>query len=214
MAENSFTWVADESEDEATNGKMGFLEHLDELRTRLIRSCVAIAAGMLVAFAFVDRISDFVLAPTLACCRAGGSLIMTRAWRRAVVLSGSRAHRRRGAAAPFVHLSSLAFHRAGTLRPREAVDDPVQSSLTLLGTLSERSSATTSFFPSMMSFFRTFDSPHMRFMPRVEDTFELYKKRPDRMVAVFQNSDVVFVLARMQLVTAPIPAGGTSSTRS
>jgi hypothetical protein len=30
-------------------------------------------------------------------------------------------------------------------------------------------------FPSMMAFFRTFDSPRMRFMPRVEDTFALYK---------------------------------------
>ena len=28
---------------------MGFLDHLDELRTRLIRSCVAVAGGMLIA---------------------------------------------------------------------------------------------------------------------------------------------------------------------
>ena len=50
---------------------MGFLEHLDELRTRLIRSCLAIGVGMLVAFFFVDRIADFVLAPTLRMLPAG-----------------------------------------------------------------------------------------------------------------------------------------------
>ena len=37
-----------------TEGSMGFLEHLDELRSRLIRSCVAIVAGMIVAYSFVD----------------------------------------------------------------------------------------------------------------------------------------------------------------
>ena len=78
MAETHYRVPPEESEDDATNGKMGFLEHLDELRTRLIRSCVAIVAGMLVAFAFVDRISDFVLAPTLRMLPAGATLIMTR----------------------------------------------------------------------------------------------------------------------------------------
>jgi hypothetical protein len=32
-----------ESEDEQAVGKMGFLEHLDELRSRLIYSCIAVA---------------------------------------------------------------------------------------------------------------------------------------------------------------------------
>ncbi len=58
--------------------KMGFLEHLDELRTRLIRSCVAVAAGMTIALLFVDRIADFVLDPTLRMLAPGTSLIMTR----------------------------------------------------------------------------------------------------------------------------------------
>jgi Sec-independent protein secretion pathway component TatC len=42
---------------------MGFLEHLDELRTRIIRSCIAIGVGMVVAFAFYDRLADIVLDP-------------------------------------------------------------------------------------------------------------------------------------------------------
>ena len=57
---------------------MGFLEHLEELRTRIIRSGIAIAAGMLVAFFFVDRIGDFVLAPTLRTLPPGESLIFTK----------------------------------------------------------------------------------------------------------------------------------------
>ena len=37
-----------------TVGKMGFLDHLEELRGRLIRSCLAIGAGMIVAFVFAN----------------------------------------------------------------------------------------------------------------------------------------------------------------
>src|ERR1700730_6549430 len=57
--------------------KMGFLDHLDELRKRLIRSCIAVAVGMLVAFAFIDRIVNFVLAPTRRMLPPGTRMIYT-----------------------------------------------------------------------------------------------------------------------------------------
>jgi sec-independent protein translocase protein TatC len=74
--------------------------------------------------------------------------------------------------------------------------------LTTLGTLAGALFSHYLLFPSMMAFFWTFDSPRMRFMPRVEDTFELYKNILIGMVAVFQIPTLVFFLARMQLVTA------------
>jgi Sec-independent protein secretion pathway component TatC len=42
----------------------------------------------------------------------------------------------------------------------------------------------------------------MRFLPRVEDTFELYKNMMIGMVLVFQMPTLVFFLAKMHLVTA------------
>ena len=65
-------------DDDPAGARMAFLEHLDELRTRLIRSCLAIAAGMAVALLFVRKLSDFVLAPTLLTLPPGSSLVMTR----------------------------------------------------------------------------------------------------------------------------------------
>ncbi len=38
---------------------MGFLEHLDELRTRIIRAGVGLGIGMAIAFAFYQRLGDF-----------------------------------------------------------------------------------------------------------------------------------------------------------
>jgi Sec-independent protein secretion pathway component TatC len=52
----------EEPDERAAGATMGFLEHLDELRTRLIRACSALAAGMLVSCFFVDRI--VVLTPS------------------------------------------------------------------------------------------------------------------------------------------------------
>jgi sec-independent protein translocase protein TatC len=56
-------------------------------------------------------------------------------------------------------------------------------------------------FPAMVAFFGTFDSPQMRLMPRVEDTFGLYKNLLLAMVAVFQIPTLVFFLARLRVVT-------------
>ena len=57
-------------------------------------------------------------------------------------------------------------------------------------------------FPSMMAFFSSFDSPLMRFTPRVEDTFTLYRNTLIGMVIVFQIPTLVFVLARMRVVSS------------
>ena len=57
---------------------MGFLEHLDELRTRIIRAAIGVAAGMLIAFAFYDRLADFVLRPILASLPNGTSLVFIK----------------------------------------------------------------------------------------------------------------------------------------
>ena len=52
---------------------MSFLEHLDELRKRIVNSVIAIAVGVGVGFFFIERIFDFLLAPTLAVAAAAGS---------------------------------------------------------------------------------------------------------------------------------------------
>jgi sec-independent protein translocase protein TatC len=59
-------------------GMMGFLDHLEELRSRLIRSCLAIGTGMMIAFVFRDRIAKILLEPTLNALPEGTSLVATR----------------------------------------------------------------------------------------------------------------------------------------
>ena len=56
---------------------MSFLEHLDELRKRLIISIVALFVAVLIAFAFVFQIFEFMMLPLQETLPAGGTLIYT-----------------------------------------------------------------------------------------------------------------------------------------
>ena len=57
-------------------------------------------------------------------------------------------------------------------------------------------------FPSMIAFLATFNSRAILFMPRVEDTFDMYLRTVGGMILAFQIPTIVFFLAKMRLVTA------------
>jgi sec-independent protein translocase protein TatC len=78
MAEPRYQIPPEEPDDDLGEGRMGFLEHLDELRKRIIRSCIAIGIGMAVAFIFVDRIAEFVEGPILRMLPPGSALVFIR----------------------------------------------------------------------------------------------------------------------------------------
>ena len=67
---------AEESAEDA-GGKMSFLEHLDELRRRLVVAIIAVAVGFLIALFFIDRIFAFVMRPLQQILPHGGKLIYT-----------------------------------------------------------------------------------------------------------------------------------------
>jgi sec-independent protein translocase protein TatC len=200
MAKAQRRTAADRSPADEPQGKMGFLEHLDELRSRIIRSLAALAAGMLVSFAFIDRIADFVLAPTFRLLSAGTSLIMTRpgeglSFYLDLALLGGVV-----LATPFVTYQAWRFVAPGLYTREKRLIVPFLAVATC-GTIAGALFSHYVLFPSMMVFFRTFDSPRMHFMPRVEDTFELYKNTLIGMVAVFQIPTLVLFLARLRVVT-------------
>ncbi len=193
----------DESHDEAEAGgaTMGFLDHLDELRTRLIKACAAIAAGMAVAFVFHDRIAALVLAPMVAALPPGTPLIYVKpgegfAFHLDLALLGGVV-----LAAPFVTYQAWRFIAPGLYRNEKRLVVPFLV-LAVTGTVSGALFSHLVLFPGIMAFFQAFDSPQMRFMPRVEDTFALYKHTLLGMVVVFQIPTLAFVLARTGVVTA------------
>ena len=56
-------------------------------------------------------------------------------------------------------------------------------------------------FVWMMTFFASFNTPDLVFMPRLDDVFGLYTKMLLGMGVVFQMPTVVFFLAKMRIIT-------------
>src|SRR5712692_3039805 len=201
MAETRYQLSPEEPDDDMREGKMGFLDHLDELRKRIIRSCLAIGAGMLVAFFFVDRLGDFILAPTLATLPRGDALIFTKpgegfAFYLDIAFIGGLV-----LAAPFVMYQLWRFIAPGLYAKEKKFAVPFVL-LTTLGSIGGALFTHYFMFPMTIAFLATFHSPAMKFVPRVEDTFDLYKNMMIGMVVVFQMPTLIFFLAKMRLVTA------------
>jgi sec-independent protein translocase protein TatC len=192
---------SDDPDDGSGAGQMGFLDHLDELRKRIIRSLIAIGAGMLVAFFFVDRIGYFILSPTLRVLPAGDTLIYTRpgeglSFTLDIALIGGLV-----LASPFVMYQVWRFIAPGLYAREKRYAIPFVL-LTTAGSLGGALFTHYVMFPATIAFLGGFNPRLMRFLPRVEDTFELYKNMMIGMVLVFQMPTLVFFLAKMHLVTA------------
>jgi len=201
MAEARYQLPPDEPDDQLGEGRMGFLDHLEELRTRIIRSCLAIGAGMLVAFFFVDRLGDFILAPTLKTLQPGDAIIYTKAGEGMAFYLDIAFIGGLVLAAPAVMYHVWRFIAPGLYAKEKKFVIPFML-LTPIGSIGGALFTHYLMFPATIAFLATFHTPAMKFVPRVEDTFELYKNMMIGMVLVFQMPTLVFFLAKMRLVTA------------
>lgn len=180
---------------------MGFLEHLEELRARLIRCCIAIGVGMVVAFLFVDRLVDALLDSIQRSLPAGTSLVFIKPpegfalWLNVALIAGVLV------AAPVVMYQVWRFIAPGLYANEKKFAIPFVA-LTSLGSVGGALFSHYLLFPATMRFFSTFSSARLRFMPGAEDTLDLYLKMMLGMIVVFQIPTLVFFLAKMRLVTA------------
>jgi sec-independent protein translocase protein TatC len=191
-----------EDEDDALEGgKMSFLEHLDELRKRIMRSCIAIALGVVVTFAFIQPIFDFILAPTRKALPSGVKLIYTQPgeafslYITVALIAGVIV------AAPFIMYQVWMFIAPGLYANEKRMAIPFVA-LTTIGFVLGAAFNHYVSFPFMMAFFATFNTPELAFMPRLDDVFGLYTKMLIGMGIVFQMPTLVYFLARMKLISA------------
>jgi sec-independent protein translocase protein TatC len=177
------------------------LEQLEQIRKRLIRSALAIVVGMLVAFAFIKPIVSFVLAPARSMLPAGSRLIYTQPieafslYIDIALLAGGVL------ASPFVLYQFWLLIAPALYSHQKKFAIPFVG-LTSVGAVAGAAFSHYIVFPYMIAFFGTFSSPDVAFLPRVENTFDLYVKMLLGMILVFQIPTVVFFLAKMGLVTA------------
>lgn len=57
--------------------KLPFTSHLEELRKRLIRCCIAVAIGFAVSYAFKEKLFEILTRPLIRVMEPGGALVFT-----------------------------------------------------------------------------------------------------------------------------------------
>jgi sec-independent protein translocase protein TatC len=190
-----------DDDDESAGGKMSFLEHLDELRKRIVNSCIAVAVGVAVTFWKIDDIFNFILAPTRAVLPPGVKLIYTQPgeafslYITIALIAGAVV------ASPFIMLQVWLFIAPGLYANEKRLAIPFVL-FTTIGFLAGAAFNHYISFPYLMVFFGTFNTPDLAFMPKLQDVFGLYTKMLIGLGLVFQMPAVVFFLAKMRLVTA------------
>ena len=191
----------DEDDDVDGSSKMSFLEHLEELRKRLIYSAYSLLAGCAIADIFIQRIFDFVMLPMQHMLPGGNKLIYTAGaepfmlylkigliagiffsspliiWQLWKFISPGLYTHEKKFAIPFVLLSTIFF---------------------VLGGLFSHYIA----FPWTWKFFISFSTDYMVFLPKIDEAFSLYTKMLLGFGLVFEMPTLVFFLARMGVITA------------
>ena len=189
-----------EDEEPAGEGRMTFLEHLDELRKRITHAVGGLLVGFIIAFAFINRVFDFVYQRLIASV-PGGKLIYTEGpemfmlWIKIAVLTGVLI------ASPYIMLQVWLFIAPGLYAKEKKLAIPfVLSSSALF--ISGAAFSHYFVFPAAWSFFASFGNEYVEFLPRVDPVFGMYVKLMLGIGLTFQLPVLMFVLARLGIVTA------------
>lgn len=190
-----------QDDDDDAVARMTFLEHLDELRRRIIYAALGVLGGVIVSFAFISEIYEFLTRPAVEALPPGSQLIYTQpgeAFSLYVyisLISGAIV------AAPFIMYQVWLFIAPGLYSNEKRFAIPFVL-LSSLGFVAGAAFNHYIAFPFVMIFFGSFNTQHLTFMPRLADVFGLYTKMLLGLGIVFQMPTVMFFLAKMQMVTA------------
>lgn len=188
-------------DDDGAGGKMSFLEHLDELRKRLIASVYALVFGCVVGFVFVGKIQEFIMLPLWQLMPEGTKLMYTAPTEGFMLMMKIGALAGLFVALPFIIFQLWLFIAPGLYSNEKRFAVP----FVLLGTVFFVVGAAFSHyvaFPYTWKFFLGFETAYLEFRPKISDVFSLWVKMLLAFGVIFQMPTLVFFLARMGMVTA------------
>ena len=186
-----------ESADERT--RMSFLDHLDELRKRILYSLYALVVCCAVTLSFWEPMFVYL---TTYFQEQGGQLIFSRPMgaflfsMKIGVLAGLLI------ASPFVFSQVWLFVAPGLYAKEKRLVVPFVLFSTILFGCGAAFAHVVA-FPAMWSFFADYDGlGGTKFMPNIDDTFTLYWSVLLGLGLIFQMPLLVFFLARFGMVSA------------
>ena len=187
-------------DEEPGEGRMTFLEHLDELRKRITHAVGGLLVGFILSFTFINYVFDVVYL-RLTEAVPGGKLVYTEPaemfflWIKIAALAGVLI------ASPYIMLQVWLFIAPGLYAKEKKLAIPfVVSSSTLF--IGGAAFSHYVVFPAAWQFFAGFSNDYIEFLPRVDPVFGMYVKLMLALGFTFQLPVLMFVLARLGIVTA------------
>jgi sec-independent protein translocase protein TatC len=179
--------------------KMSFLEHLDELRSRLIKVLASLVVAFVVCWAFRDPIFHFLTQP-LRISHPDIKFIFTSPSEALMLKMKMAFFVGIFLAAPYILYEIWAFVSPGLYRHEKAYAVPFIAAGTLFF-LGGAAFGHYYLFPITFRFLIEFGGADMQFLPKVGEYYSFYSWFLLGLGVVFQLPVVIFVLARIGLVT-------------
>ena len=191
----------DEEEADGPDRPMGLMDHLGELRTRLVRCSIAVIVGFFACWAVVDPIFDVLVNPLLAVLPKGSHAIYTTlpeafftrmhiAFVAGVFLSS-----------PMIFYQVWSFIAPGLYEEEKKYIIPI-AVMSALFFICGGAFCYFVVFPYAFSFFVSFATEEIVAMPKVSDYLSFVLKLILAFGIIFEMPLFAFFLARMGVVTA------------
>ena len=187
--------------DDGGGAKMSFLEHLDELRKRLLYSIGSVTVGFLIALLFIGQIFGFIMRPLAATLPEGRKMIYTEPTEAFLLQLKVAALAGLVLATPVVLWQLWLFIAPGLYRREKRLALPFVISSTALFVAGAAFNHYV-VFRIAFEFLGGFRTDYMEFLPRIQPVFSLYARMLLALGLVFQMPVLVFTLTRLGLVTA------------
>ncbi|MCM2256458.1 MAG: twin-arginine translocase subunit TatC [Vicinamibacteria bacterium] len=178
---------------------MSFLEHLEELRQRLLKTVIALAAGFAVCWSFHEQIFHFMVQP-LRAAYPGIKLVATSPTETLMLFMKMSFFAGIFLAAPFVLYQIWAFVAPGLYSHEKRYVVP----FIVFGTGFFVTGAAFGhywLFPLTFRFLGEFGGTDVEYLPKVSEYYTFYSWFLLGLGVVFQLPVVIFVLSRIGLVT-------------
>ena len=192
---------------EESGAKMSFLEHLDELRKRLLASVLALIGGFVVCAVFSERLLAFVM-QRLSPFLPGGKMQLIEPMEGFMLRMKVAALAGLFLALPIVLWHLWRFVAPGLYSHEKKFALPFVFFATFFFAAGAAFSHLLA-FPWAFKFFASFSTGYMEFVPTGQSVFRLYVKMMLAFGVVFQMPTVVFFLARVGGITAGFLARNT-----
>jgi len=192
-----------EDEEEPDDRPMGLMDHLAELRGRLVRCCIAVMVGFFACWAVVDPIFDALVAPLLSVLPEGSHAIYT------TLPEGffTRMHIAFVAgvfvSSPVIFYQIWSFIAPGLYEEEKQHIVPV-AFMSAVFFISGGAFCYFVVFPNAFSFFVSYATDTIVAMPKVSDYLSFVLKLILAFGLVFEMPLFAFFLARMGIVTAEL----------